>query len=264
MPTCKKCNQEIPYGAAHAKGCGSVVTSELPVAESPKEDKLDKITNLIGAVIDKQNKLESRLDHIENPTIKNIPHEKPAEVVVKNLESTLQIAKEVTSTGTNENPVCKFGIHFPSDFGQKPQFDLFGKPREGTLSPATRRCFEAPPEIKKIVNDILTPEFGVDILPDPSTATFMLNIIVPAKYCVVDEYRFGQVKDVRSKSINNFNATAEVRAYCLKVREKISKEHLSAQLSSPFTVPSMRDALSAPVLAGANTGASYSVKQVNS
>lgn len=198
-----------------------------------------------------------RLDKLENPTFK-APEAPKEEQIARNLQATVEINREIKHEDMLENPKCAYGIHYPSDFGQNAFFDNQGKPIPGKFTPAKRKCMPATSELRKIIDEILTFEFEVDILPDPMSATFMLNIIIPQKYCIRDEYRFGTLKDIRAKVINNFTASAEVRDYALKVKKKIFEDHQSVQMASPFTVASMKE-YGAPV-GGGNVG--YTQKQV--
>lgn len=260
MATCKKCNQTIPYPTAHRKECGMAgISIKEPVIQ--QEDKLDKITQMLGLITERQQTLEKRLDKIEQPFFVNPPL-KPKETVIKTLEANLEIAKSTQeTTAVNETPKCCYGIHYPSDFGQVPSFDINGKPIIGKLSPAKRRCFPATGELRKLIDEILTSDFGADILPDPYSSTFEFTLIVPPQYCTVDDYRNGGLKDRRVKVINNFAAEQEVRSWCGKVKTKLYNEHMAAQLPSPFTVPSMKQTIPQEVVAPAREN--YTVTQIS-
>ena len=215
---------------------------QLPTISS----QLDRVVSILGS-------LSGRLDKLENPGFKG-PEPKKEDTIVQNLQTTLEINKEVKQVDVIENPKCAYGLHYPSDFGQKAFFDGQGKAIPGKFTPAKTRCMPATPEIRKIIDEVLTHEFDVDILPDPASATFLLNIIVPPKYCIREEFRYGGIKDLRAKVINNFNSSAEVKAYALKVKDRVYKDHMAAQLPSPFTIGSMRE--------GADTSVQYTQKQV--
>lgn len=253
MPKCKKCLGEMENKRAHSGGCVTVPLPSVPIkSDFNPEDKFVKITDLLQKMIEKQTEIEKRIFKLEEPAFieeKSIPKGS----VVKMLETNLEIAKTVENHSTPENPICSYGIHFPSDFGQ---LRLNGG-SSGPLTPAKKRCFAATGELRKLVDTILTPDFGADILPDSYNATFEFTLIVPAKYCVIDDYRFGKSIDRRSKIINNYAAEPDVKAWCLKVKEKIYKDHIMAQLPSPFTMSSIKQ----EIMLGAEQ-VDYSIKQV--
>lgn len=260
MPTCRKCHQVIFSKLSHrkGKGCDAVDTEKeeqviLPKVNPKTEQQLEQITEMLGTIIDRQKTVEKRLDKMEHPDFKSMPAA-PRETTINELETNLAIAIATQVQEGEDQPVCAFGIHYPSDFGQK----RVNGTGAGPLTKPTKRCFSAPPALQKIVDEILTSEFGADVLPDPYNSTFQFSIVVPQKYCVMDDYRSGAMKDVRVKVISNYAAEPEVRVWCDRVKKKIFEEHTAAHLPSPFTVPSMRQELVVPAVKE-----NYTVTQVS-
>ena len=237
---CKKCTQQISHPTAHTRGCAVVLPSPAVGTPEPTLSQIDKMVGMMGSVMEKLEGLNSRLENIEHPKLVKAPID-IKKTSLEALESNFNIAKGVHEQEkralegaqdlTSEKVDCKFGIHYPSDWGQKRVNGL----GYGELTPPTKRCFPAPVAIRQIVDEILGDEFGADVLPDSYNSTFEFSIIIPPHYCIKEDYRNGNVKDIRPKIIANHAAEQEVKTWCTKVKEKIYKEHVQYQLPSPFT-----------------------------
>lgn len=92
-----------------------------------------------------------------------------------------------------------------------------------------------PPKFRKIVDDILSPEFGLQIVDFTDRTDFQLNIIVPEKYSsVAKEDREKGVKDIRSRMIPRALGENGVKDWCTLIRRNLNKFYTKEGVQSPF------------------------------
>jgi hypothetical protein len=93
-----------------------------------------------------------------------------------------------------------------------------------------------PENYRKIVDEILTPEFGLDCKEFNDSMDFRIDIIVPDKFnsLTLQEKQNG-IKDIRSKVISRTLGENGVRDWVQKVRENLNKFYASSGVQSPFT-----------------------------
>ena len=75
-----------------------------------------------------------------------------------------------------------------------------------------------PQDFRDIVDDMLTKEFGIQVVPMPDRPAFQFLLTVPEKYSTISkEHKEMYHADVRSRVIDNGEGPAGVRAYVEKV-----------------------------------------------
>lgn len=92
-----------------------------------------------------------------------------------------------------------------------------------------------PPKFRKIVDDILSPEFGIQIVDFTDRTDFQLNIIIPDKYSsVIKEDKDKGVKDIRSRMIPRALGENGVKDWCTLIRRNLNKFYTKEGVQSPF------------------------------
>jgi len=92
-----------------------------------------------------------------------------------------------------------------------------------------------PAKFRKIADDILSPEFPIEIHNFDDTTDFQIDIIVPNKYSPADENEKIKGVDRRSKRISRAQGENGVREWCNKVRENLNKYYSRNAIKSPFS-----------------------------
>ena len=92
-----------------------------------------------------------------------------------------------------------------------------------------------PPKFRKIVDDTLSPDFGIQVLDFINRTDFQLNIIVPDKYSsVAKEDKDRGLKDVRSRMIPRALGENGVKDWCTLIRRNLNKFYTKEGVQSPF------------------------------
>ena len=93
-----------------------------------------------------------------------------------------------------------------------------------------------PQNYRHIINEILSPEFGLDCEESPSSMDFTVSIVVPQAYSslTTQEKQLG-VEDIRSRVISRTAGEAGVREWAVKVRENLNRYFTKSGVVSPFT-----------------------------
>lgn len=93
-----------------------------------------------------------------------------------------------------------------------------------------------PPKFRKIVNEVLSPEFGLQIVDFDDRTDFQVNIIVPEKYSsVTKEDRDKGVDDIRSRMIPRALGENGIKDWCKLIRQNLNKFYTREGVASPFT-----------------------------
>ena len=96
-----------------------------------------------------------------------------------------------------------------------------------------------PPKFRKIVNEVLSPEFGLQIVDFEDRTDFQVNIIVPEKYSsVTKEDRNKGVHDVRSRMVSRALGENGIRDWCKLIRSNLNKFYTREGVASPFIAQS--------------------------
>jgi hypothetical protein len=92
-----------------------------------------------------------------------------------------------------------------------------------------------PPKFKKIVHEVLSPEFGLQIVDFEDRTDFQVNIIVPEKYSsITAEDKEKGVKDIRSRMIPRALGENGIRDWCKLIRQNLNKYYSREGVQSPF------------------------------
>lgn len=92
-----------------------------------------------------------------------------------------------------------------------------------------------PRNYRKIVDEVLSPEFGIKIDDFPDRTDFQLNIIVPERYSsVTAEDRVKGVQDIRSRMIPRALGENGVREWCMLIRNNLNRHFSKQGVGSPF------------------------------
>ena len=93
-----------------------------------------------------------------------------------------------------------------------------------------------PAKYRQIVDEVLSPEFGLDCIENSANMDFEIKIVVPEAYSslTTQEKQLG-VQDIRSKVISRALGENGVRDWCVKVRENLNRFYSRSGVQSPFT-----------------------------
>ena len=92
-----------------------------------------------------------------------------------------------------------------------------------------------PAKWRQLVNDILTPEFGITVNDFEDRTDFQVNIIVPEEFSSLSkEEKTAGVKDIRSKVITRAMGENGVREWAQKVRVNLNRYFTKEGKASPF------------------------------
>ena len=93
-----------------------------------------------------------------------------------------------------------------------------------------------PPRFRKLCDEILSPDFGLDVLDFPDRTDFQVNISVPEKFSSVSEIdRQKGVKDIRSRMIPRALGENGVKEWCMLVRKNLNKYYQKEGVATPFS-----------------------------
>lgn len=92
-----------------------------------------------------------------------------------------------------------------------------------------------PPKFRKVVDTILSPEFGARVIDFPDRTDFQLDIFVPDRFSSVplDERRNG-VKDIRTRIITRALGENGVREWCELIRKNLNRFFQKEGITPPF------------------------------
>ncbi len=92
-----------------------------------------------------------------------------------------------------------------------------------------------PPKFRKICDEILSAEFGLQIVDFTDRTDFQINITVPEKYSsVTNEDKIKGVKDIRSRMVPRALGENGVREWCTLIRKNLNKFYTKEGVQSPF------------------------------
>lgn len=93
-----------------------------------------------------------------------------------------------------------------------------------------------PPKFRKIVDTILSEEFGVRVMDFEDRTEFQVDIVVPDKFSSVSkEDKEKGVEDIRSRIIPRALGENGVREWCELIRRNLNKFYQKEGVQSPFT-----------------------------
>lgn len=92
-----------------------------------------------------------------------------------------------------------------------------------------------PPAYRKIVDGVLSKDFGAEVTDFEDRTDFMFTIVVPDKYSSVSkEDRDRGVQDRRSRMISRALGENGIKEWCQLVRKNLSKYYATEGKASPF------------------------------
>lgn len=94
-----------------------------------------------------------------------------------------------------------------------------------------------PPKYRKIVDDLLSPDFGIRVNDFDDRTDFQIDIIVPVKYSslTADDKKSG-IEDIRTRIVPRAMGENGVREWCTLIRKNLSRFYNKEGLQSPFKV----------------------------
>lgn len=93
-----------------------------------------------------------------------------------------------------------------------------------------------PPKFRKIVDEILSKDFGLKIDDFPDRTDMQINIIVPEKYSSLSkEDREKGAQDIRSRIVPRAMGENGVKEWCQLIRTNLSKYYTKEGVQSPFS-----------------------------
>lgn len=101
----------------------------------------------------------------------------------------------------------------------------------------TRPTSYVPAAFRRVVNEVLSEDFGIRVTDFEDSTDFMVDIIVPEKYSsLTDRDKKMGVEDIRSRIIPRALGENGVRNWCIKIRDNLSKYYGAAGVQSPFSI----------------------------
>lgn len=92
-----------------------------------------------------------------------------------------------------------------------------------------------PPKFRKIVDELLSKDFGATVIDFDDRTDFQFNIIVPERYSSVPAIdRAKGVEDVRSRLIPRALGENGVKDWCTLIRRNLNKFYQKEGVASPF------------------------------
>lgn len=92
-----------------------------------------------------------------------------------------------------------------------------------------------PPKFREIINEVLSPEFGIEIEYFDDSPNYTIHISVPEKFSSVPkEHYIKGVRDVRSKVIPAAHGANGVRDWASLVRKNLNAYFSKSGVQTPF------------------------------
>jgi len=93
-----------------------------------------------------------------------------------------------------------------------------------------------PPKFRKLVDEILSKDFGLKIDDFPDRTDMQINIIVPEKYSSLSkEDRDKGAEDIRSRIVPRAMGENGVKEWCQLIRTNLNKFYTKEGVQSPFS-----------------------------
>lgn len=119
--------------------------------------------------------------------------------------------------------------------GKSPDSNGLAEPSYSKESDPTYPSSYIPAKWRQLVDEILTPEFGLTVNDFEDRTDFQINIIVPEQFSSISkEEKASGVKDIRSKVITRAMGENGVREWAQKVRFNLNKYFMKEGKASPF------------------------------
>lgn len=96
-----------------------------------------------------------------------------------------------------------------------------------------------PPRFRKIVDEILSTDFGLRVVDFPDRTDMQIDIIVPDKFSSVSEQdKEKGIKDIRSRIMTRSLGENGVKEWCMLVRKNLNRYYQREGVQSPFIAQS--------------------------
>lgn len=93
-----------------------------------------------------------------------------------------------------------------------------------------------PPKFRKIVDEVLSPQFDARVVDFEDRTDFQFDVMVPEKYSSVSKSERDQgVKDIRTRIIPRAMGENGVREWCTLIRKNLARFYAQEGVKSPFT-----------------------------
>ena len=114
------------------------------------------------------------------------------------------------------------------------------EPAKATFTPKiedeTMNKAYIPAKYRALVDEILSPEFGISLHDFDDRTDFWFEVIVPEKFSSISaEDRQKGVRDLRGKMISRALGENGIRDWCNLIRKNLSRYYSAEGVRSPFT-----------------------------
>lgn len=101
----------------------------------------------------------------------------------------------------------------------------------------TRPNSYVPPRYRQIVDQVLSPDFGIRVHDFEDRTEFMIDIIVPEQYSSMSKKeKDSGAKDIRSRVIPRAMGENGVKSWCETIRTNLNKYYGASGVQSPFSI----------------------------
>lgn len=107
---------------------------------------------------------------------------------------------------------------------------------DSELDEGGNQSVPVPSGFRKAVDEILSPDFGIDIQEIEDSIDFTFTIIVPKRFSSLSKGDIEKSKqDLRSKRIPHAKGINGVKEWCKLVRQNLNRFYIKEGVASPFT-----------------------------
>lgn len=154
---------------------------------------------------------------------------------ISEMNTTLNLIKDVVAMPIRLNPPVVEAVNTIQNDGTSPQLPKLNLDNNSVVP--KQPTFPIPTEFRTLVNDILNPQFDIDI-EYKETASFAFSILVPRKYSTESEsYWKTTGEDRRTKVIQNTFGVNGVRQWCERVYDSFPPETKSQIVFDRGAIP---------------------------
>lgn len=157
---------------------------------------------------------------------------KPTETVEVKLDAVISAVNTLAGAVGKLVEIQTAEKNQPSEIAATKSTEKFHPPMDDATYPSSY----IPPKFRQIVDEVLSPEFGIHIEDFPNTTDFQFNVVVPEKYSsVIPQDKEKGVRDIRSRIIPRALGENGVREWCVLIRNNLNKYYSKEGIGSPFS-----------------------------
>ena len=147
------------------------------------------------------------------------------DLVIKGLNSVAAAVNKLIDMHDMQNNLTKAGISVSSKEKE------FAPKLEDETYPENY----VPSKFRKIVDETLSKDFGVNVVDFEDRTDFQLNIVVPDKYSSISiSDKEKGLKDIRSRLIPRALGENGVKEWCMLIRKNLNRFYQIEGVQSPF------------------------------